>query len=127
MAPTISLLTQVRKQLVKQQSSINECLTVIDSLIISQIGTHEGQDNETTRFSTDYNSTIKKFPKDISTKRAKLKYILSKSIKPLTAKEIKNELFSYGEDLPNVDQSLVNLEKVKQISSKIENDRKKYF
>ena len=126
MKSIINLLSQVRKQLVTQQSSINECLKMIDSLIINQIDTHPNQ-NETAGFATIYNSDFKKFPKDISTNRGKLKYILLKSARPLTAKEIRDELLLYGEDLPNVDQSLVNLEKAKLISAKFEDGRKRYF
>ena len=123
----INHLAQVRKQLVMQQTSINECLTVIDSLIIGQIGDYTNQDNEDAKFTTGYKSIAKKFPKDISSNRDKLKYILQKASSSLTAKEIKNELLLYGENLPNVDQSLVNLEKAKIISSKFENGRKRYF
>jgi hypothetical protein len=121
----LSQLTQIRKQLVTQQSSINECLTVIDSLIMNQIN---GNSNTSNGFQIpDDHPKFKTFPKNIFSKRDKLRYILSQATEPMAAKEIKSELLEYGEDLPNVDQSLVNLEKDKVISSKLENGRKQYF
>ena len=64
---------------------------------------------------------------DVVTKRAKLQFILLKAQKPMTAKEVKDELRLYGENLPNIDQSLVNLEKVRKISARVENGKKKYW
>ena len=126
MEQLISRLAEVRKQLVTQQSSINECLSMIDSLIINQMAGHTSQDGATAEHSANI-PTTKKFPLDVTTKRGKLKFILTKASKWLTAREIKDELRLYGQDLPNVDQSLVNLERAKQIKSRVENGKKKYI
>ena len=115
-------LTQIRKQLVVQQSFINECLARIDGLIDNQISGRII--NATHPDSMSGNS--KRLPPNISSKRDILKYILSVVETPMTAKEIKSELLAYGIVLPNVDQSLVNLERDGKIESKLEGGRKKY-
>jgi hypothetical protein len=126
MGLSISRLAEVRKQLVTQQCSINECLSMIDSLIINEMGGRSSQGAATAESAANIPIT-KKFPQDVTTKRGKLKFILIKASKWLSAREIKDELRLYGENLPNVDQSLVNLEKVKQIKSRVENGKKKYI
>ena len=126
MEPLITRLTEVRKQLVAQQSSINDCLKMIDALIIDQINPTSGQD-ELAPKSTTREGVSKKFPPDIETKRAKIQFILLKAPQGLTAKEVKDELLRYGFELANVDQTLVNLEKAKRIESTVVNGRKKYF
>jgi hypothetical protein len=122
----LSHLTQIRTQLAIQQSSINESLSLIDLLIVRQLnmpltGNLKASDTK------DYSSSIKIFPKGISSKRDKLKHLLSIAKEPMSAKEIKKQLIEYGENLPNVDQSLVNLERDKLILSKVIDGRKKYF
>jgi len=122
--PQLALL---RKQLVMQQSCINESLSVIDTLIISQIGNHSKEEELIPTVTNSSFRSINKIPNEITTKRGKLLYILSEADKPMSAKEIKNRLIEYGEDLPNVDQSLVNLEGDRLISSIREGGRKYYF
>jgi predicted transcriptional regulator len=117
-------LTQIRKQLIMQQSFINECVAKLDSLITIQI--NRSQYNKLSEVSGNI-PTNKEFPTDISTKRGKVIHVLSLADKPKLAKEVKALINAYGEDLPNVDQTLVHLEKHGLISSIREGNRKKYF
>lgn len=118
-------LTQIRKQLVMQQSFINECVAKIDSLISVQIN-HSRPEN-TVGIAGNNSYINNQFPAHISTKRGKLLYILSHANEPKLAKEVKAIVKTYGEELPNVDQTLVHLETHGFISSIREGNRKKYF
>jgi hypothetical protein len=123
----LNQLTHIRRQLVMQQSLINESLGTIDALIISQMGK---SGNEAIKISQQSNNNLvisKGFPEEISSKRDKLLYILREASRPITAKDVKRELLGYGDVLLNVDQSLVNLEKDRRIFSRRDDGKKKYF
>jgi hypothetical protein len=130
MEQLFSSLTQIRKLLVIQQSSINELITAVDDLIGNQMNYP--------KLVTVVPNTVgnslgpRRFPNNVVTKRDKLKFILSErsatdSTNAMSSKEIKNQLTEYGSDLPNVDQSLVNLERDGLIFSNRKNGRKMYY
>lgn len=125
MLSTFNQLTFIRQQLVSQQNSINETIAAIDTLIINHFNIN--QEGIVEQNLKDHGLAEKRFPKNIHTKRDKLKFLLTRLNKKVTAKEIKTELSEYGESLPNVDQSLVNLEIDKMIFSERINGRKHYF
>lgn len=121
----IENLSLIRQQLTNQQSSINDLIFNVDKLILNELRSNSDEQIPNKIIKVSLN---KQFPEGINSKRDKLKYILTQSSTPLTAKEIKQKLSEYNENLSNVDQSLVNLEANFLISSsKNEEGRKQYF
>lgn len=120
-------LTQIRKQLVSHQSSLNESLAAIDALIDGLLNSPSGDSRNISNINYADAGVINGTLKHIATKRGKIVHVLAEANEPITAKEVKERLLAYGEDLPNVDQSLVNLEKAGIISFTTGSGRKKYF
>lgn len=101
---------------------INDSISRIDSILFDELENGSQDISKITKVPKVRNE----FPIGTHTKRDKLKHILRESGVPMTAREIKENLLLYNEVLPNVDQSLVNLEKDRLIISSNENGRKKY-
>jgi len=120
----IKNLTTMRIQLSSMQTNIANLISEIDKLILDEVG--EISNTPNSQF-----QNLKKngsfFPPNVNSKRDKLKDILGESRIPLSARDIKEILKKNNEDLPNIDQSLVNLEKADMIKATNEQGRKKYF
>jgi hypothetical protein len=119
-------LAEIRKQLVNQQSLINDTLTLVDKIIMQEIQTGNNKVSHPIQIRENLEDYTKAFPPDLVSKRDKLKHILGHAKQPLSARDIKKELLKYGEELSNVDQSLVNLAKDQLIQSIMDGGKRKY-